>query len=40
MQKRSIELTEGDLRDIENATSQIPVRGHRDAETAERMVDR
>ena len=36
----SVELTEDDLRDIENAASQITVQGHRYSEGAERMVDR
>jgi aryl-alcohol dehydrogenase-like predicted oxidoreductase len=36
----SIELTEGDLRDIESATSEIPVQGARYSEGAQRMVDR
>ena len=36
----SIELTEGDLRDIESATSEITVQGARYSEGAQRMVDR
>src|ERR1700674_4122739 len=36
----SIELTEGDLRDIENAASQITVQGARYSESSQRMVDR
>ncbi|HEY5777696.1 MAG TPA: aldo/keto reductase [Terrimicrobiaceae bacterium] len=36
----AIELTEGDLRDIEHAASQITVQGHRYSESSERMVDR
>jgi aryl-alcohol dehydrogenase-like predicted oxidoreductase len=36
----AIELTEGDLRDIEDAASQITVQGHRYSEGSERMVDR
>jgi aryl-alcohol dehydrogenase-like predicted oxidoreductase len=36
----SIELTASDLRDIENAASEITVQGHRYSEGAERMVDR
>jgi aryl-alcohol dehydrogenase-like predicted oxidoreductase len=36
----AIELTEGDLSDIEEAASQITVRGHRYSEGSERMVDR
>jgi aryl-alcohol dehydrogenase-like predicted oxidoreductase len=36
----AIELTEGDLRDIEDASSQITVQGHRYSESSERMVDR
>jgi aryl-alcohol dehydrogenase-like predicted oxidoreductase len=36
----AIDLTEGDLRDIENAASQITLQGHRYAESSERMVDR
>jgi aryl-alcohol dehydrogenase-like predicted oxidoreductase len=36
----SIELTTGDLREIENAASTITVRGARYPEAAERMIDR
>jgi aryl-alcohol dehydrogenase-like predicted oxidoreductase len=36
----AVELTEGDLRDIENAASQITVQGARYSEGAQRMVDR
>jgi aryl-alcohol dehydrogenase-like predicted oxidoreductase len=36
----AIELTEGDLGDIEDATSQITVQGHRYSEGSEQMVDR
>lgn len=36
----SVELTEGDLRDIESAASQITVQGARYSESAQRMVDR
>jgi len=36
----AVELTEGDLRDIESAASQITVQGHRYSESAQRMVDR
>ena len=36
----AIELTEGDLRDIEDAASQISVQGHRYGEGSEQMVDR
>ena len=36
----SVELTEGDLRDIESAASQIPVQGPRYSESAQRMIDR
>jgi len=36
----AIELTEGDLRDIEEAASQITLQGHRYSESSERMVDR
>jgi aryl-alcohol dehydrogenase-like predicted oxidoreductase len=36
----AIELTEGDLREIENAASQITVQGARYSEGAQRMVDR
>ncbi|HEX3681386.1 MAG TPA: aldo/keto reductase [Bryobacteraceae bacterium] len=36
----SIELTEGDLREIENATSEITVQGARYSEAAQRMIDR
>jgi aryl-alcohol dehydrogenase-like predicted oxidoreductase len=36
----AVELTEGDLRDIENAESQIAVQGARYSESSERMVDR
>src|SRR6202007_3240480 len=36
----AIELTEGDLRNIEDAASQITVQGHRYSESSERMVDR
>ncbi|MEA2425615.1 MAG: hypothetical protein QOH13_2025, partial [Thermoleophilaceae bacterium] len=36
----SVELTEGDLRDIENAASQITVQGARYSEGAQRTIDR
>jgi aryl-alcohol dehydrogenase-like predicted oxidoreductase len=36
----SVELTEGDLRDIESAASQITVQGARYSEGAQRMIDR
>ena len=36
----SVELTEGDLREIENAASQITVQGARYSESSQRMVDR
>jgi aryl-alcohol dehydrogenase-like predicted oxidoreductase len=36
----SVELTEGDLHDIESAASRITVQGARYSETAQRMVDR
>jgi aryl-alcohol dehydrogenase-like predicted oxidoreductase len=36
----AIELTEGDLRDIEDAASQIKVQGHRYSAGSEQMVDR
>jgi hypothetical protein len=36
----AIELTEGDLRNIEDVASQITVLGHRYSESSERMVDR
>jgi aryl-alcohol dehydrogenase-like predicted oxidoreductase len=36
----AVELTEDDLRDIENAASQITVQGARYSEAAQRMVDR
>lgn len=36
----SVELTEGDLRDIEGAASRITVQGHRYSEGSQRMVDR
>ena len=36
----AVELTGGDLCDIEHATSQITVQGHRYSESSERMVDR
>jgi len=36
----SVELTESDLREIENAASQITVQGARYSEAAQRMVDR
>jgi aryl-alcohol dehydrogenase-like predicted oxidoreductase len=36
----SVELTEDDLRDIESATSRIPVQGARYSEGSQRMVDR
>ena len=36
----AIELTDGDLRDIEDAASQITVQGHRYGEGSEQMVDR
>jgi aryl-alcohol dehydrogenase-like predicted oxidoreductase len=36
----SVEFTEGDLRDIEDAASQITVQGARYSESAQRMIDR
>jgi aryl-alcohol dehydrogenase-like predicted oxidoreductase len=36
----SVELTEGDLRDIESAASQITVQGARYSEISQRMIDR
>ena len=36
----SVELTAGDLRDIESAASQITVQGDRYSESSQRMVDR
>jgi len=33
-------LTEGDLRDIENAATQITVQGARYSESAQRMINR
>ncbi|HEY1953703.1 MAG TPA: aldo/keto reductase [Gemmatimonadaceae bacterium] len=36
----SVELTPGDLRDIENAASTIAIKGARYSEAAERMIDR
>ncbi len=36
----SVELTEGDLREIESAASQITVQGARYSESSQRMVDR
>jgi aryl-alcohol dehydrogenase-like predicted oxidoreductase len=36
----SVELTAGDLRDIESAASQITVQGARYSESAQRMIDR
>jgi aryl-alcohol dehydrogenase-like predicted oxidoreductase len=36
----SVELTEGDLRDIESAASRITVQGDRYSETSQRMIDR
>jgi aryl-alcohol dehydrogenase-like predicted oxidoreductase len=36
----SVELTEGDLRDIERAASRITVQGARYSESAQRMIDR
>jgi aryl-alcohol dehydrogenase-like predicted oxidoreductase len=36
----AVELTEGDLRDIESAASQIAVQGARYSEGAQRMIDR
>jgi len=36
----SVELTEGDLREIESAASQITVQGARYSENAQRMIDR
>ena len=36
----AVELTEGDLRDIENAASQIKVQGARYSEAAQRMINR
>jgi hypothetical protein len=36
----AVELSEGDLRDIENAASQIAVQGARYSEAAQRMINR
>ena len=36
----SIELSEGDLREIESATSEITVQGARYSEAAQRMINR
>ena len=36
----SVELTDGDLRDIESAASRITVQGHRYSEGSQQMVDR
>ncbi len=36
----AVELTEGDLRDIENAAARITVQGDRYSETSQRMIDR
>jgi aryl-alcohol dehydrogenase-like predicted oxidoreductase len=36
----SVELNEGDLRDIESAASQITVQGARYSEGAQRMINR
>jgi aryl-alcohol dehydrogenase-like predicted oxidoreductase len=36
----AVELTEGDLREIENAASRITVQGDRYSETSQRMIDR
>jgi aryl-alcohol dehydrogenase-like predicted oxidoreductase len=36
----AVELTEGDLRDIENAASRITVQGARYSEASQRMIDR
>jgi aryl-alcohol dehydrogenase-like predicted oxidoreductase len=36
----SVELTDGDLRDIENAASEVEVQGARYSEAAQRMIDR
>ena len=35
-----VEITEGDLRDIETAASQITVQGARYSEAAQRMINR
>src|SRR5205814_9918146 len=36
----AVELTDGDLRDIENAAAQITVQGARYSEVAQRMINR
>jgi len=36
----AVELSDGDLRDIENAASQITVQGARYSESAQRMINR
>jgi aryl-alcohol dehydrogenase-like predicted oxidoreductase len=36
----AIELTAGDLRDLERAAAQIPIQGHRYSEANQRMIDR
>jgi hypothetical protein len=36
----AVELTDGDLREIESAASQITVQGARYAESAQRMINR
>jgi aryl-alcohol dehydrogenase-like predicted oxidoreductase len=35
-----IELTPGDLDEIDTATARVPVRGHRYSEASQRMIDR
>ena len=36
----AVELTPGDLQEIDRAVAEIPVQGHRYSEGSERMVDR
>ncbi|MEP7364128.1 MAG: aldo/keto reductase [Acidobacteriota bacterium] len=36
----SVELSDGDLREIESATAEVAVQGHRYSEGAQRMIDR
>jgi hypothetical protein len=36
----AVELTDGDLRDIESAASRITVQGARYSESAQRMINR
>jgi aryl-alcohol dehydrogenase-like predicted oxidoreductase len=36
----NLELTSGDLRELDEATSRIKVQGHRYSESSQRMIDR